>query len=448
MRYTTSEKENIIHKNRHEYGNLSRFMEFVDDAGVMELTRLRDEWVARLNRLGVEYGANGTKLDLRGLSPGCQICMAGRWSCLFVNNLCNARCFYCPSSQDDLSEPATNHLTFDDAGFHACYLKRFGFTGAAISGGEPFMSFERTLDYITRIREVNGNGFHIWMYTNGILSSPEKLRRLVAAGLNELRFDLTAVGYRVDQAARAVGVIETVAVEVPAIEGEISQLKKMAAGLAAAGVGHLNLHQLRCTPYSAARMIERGISFIHAPFVLSAWSEVIALEVMASALESGLDLPVHFCSFLYKYHNQNCAARRRAAGLLQESIHSVTPAGYLREITSDGVALDALQVRGRPFERLRLDYFESRISQTREDGGAEVFSWADRVLHVHKRRAQNPILLEGREVGLFTEAFLNDFPWNRDMDPDEQLHTHGDSSGKFSAIRAMEVLPEGLIEYF
>jgi pyruvate formate-lyase activating enzyme-like uncharacterized protein len=385
---------------------------------------------------------------MRRLSPGCRICVEGRWSCLFINNLCNASCFYCPSSQNELSTPATNHLTFDDPGFYAGYLARFGFSGASISGGEPFLSLERSIDYIRAIREVNGPRFHIWMYTNGLLATPANLRRLAAAGLDELRFDLTAVGYDVEKAAMACGLIETVTVEVPAIEGEAARLEKMAVELAAAGVGHLNLHQLRCTPHSVAKMIERGISFIHAPFVLSAWSEVVALETMARLLEAGTDLPVHFCSFLYKYHAQNAAARRRSAAALPGAGHEVTEAGYVREITSHGVAVSAGELRDHAVDSLRIEYFEGRITQEHEPSDLPVFTLAGRSLYVRKRRATHPIQLDGGEVDLYRTPFLKDFTWHADLDPDDQLHLSTSLSDRFSAIRAMEVLPEGLIEYF
>ncbi|MBU1068254.1 radical SAM protein [Myxococcota bacterium] len=448
MLYTAGEKNSIINKNMNEYGSIGRFMQFVDAAGAADLSRLRDGLVARLDRLHVEYGAHGTKLDMRKLSPGCRICVEGNWSCLFVNNLCNASCFYCPSSQNDLSTPATNHLQFDDAGFYAGYLRRFGFTGASISGGEPFLSLEKSLDYIRAIREVNGPRFHIWMYTNGLLATKENLRRLAGAGLDELRFDLTAVRYDVEKAAMACGIIETVTVEVPAIEGEAPQLEKMALELAAAGVGHLNLHQLRCTPHSVAKMIERGLSFIHAPFVLSAWSEVVALETMARLLESGTELPVHFCSFLYKYHSQNSAARRRSAAALPGTGNTVTAAGYVREITSHGVPVSTDDLRNHACDSIRLEYFEGRITQVHEATDAAVFSLAGRSLFIQKRKAMHPIELDGGEVDLYRTPFLKDFTWHADLDPDDQLHLSPALSDKFSAIRSMEVLPEGLIEYF
>ncbi|PKN44713.1 MAG: hypothetical protein CVU59_11010, partial [Deltaproteobacteria bacterium HGW-Deltaproteobacteria-17] len=210
----------------------------------------------------------------------------------------------------------------------------------------------------------------------------------------------------------------------------------------------LNLHQLRCTPHSVAKMIEHGISFIHAPFVLSAWSEVVALETMARLLEAGTDLPVHFCSFLYKYHSQNSAARRRSAAALPGAGHEVTAAGYVREITSHGVAVSADDLRDHSRDSLRLEYFEGRITQAHEASDAAVYSLAGRSLFVEKRKAMRPIELDGEEVELYRTPFLKDFTWRGDLDPDDQLHLSPAQSDKFSAIRSMEVLPEGLIEYF
>lgn len=113
----------------------------------------------------------------------------------------------------------------------------------SISGGEPFLTFERSLAYIKAVRERMGEGIHIWLYTNGTRATRNKLRQLAAAGLNEIRFDIGAINYTLKKPAMAQGII-------PAVPEEIERLKKLLVPMTAAGISHLDLHQLRLTPHN------------------------------------------------------------------------------------------------------------------------------------------------------------------------------------------------------
>ncbi len=448
MRYTASEKEFLIEKNFNEYGSVYRFMDFIDKTEAANLTNLRAELIKRLEKCGVIYGVNNTKLDMRHLSPGCKICSEGKWSCLFINNICNAKCFYCPSEQKELSIPATNHLTFKSAEVYALYLKKFGFSGASISGGEPFITFDLTLEYIKTIREVMGVDFHIWMYTNGILADRTKIQSLANAGLNEIRFDLTAVDYNIEKAALACGIVETVTVEIPAIPDEIDNLKKMVSELSIAGINHLNLHQLRCTPYSVPKLIERGISFIHAPFVLAAYSEVTALELMAYTLENRINLPVNFCSFLYKHSCQNAASRKRGVNHIVLHEESVTESGYIRSITSKGLSLTEEEFKTNSYDSVNIDYFDSRITEKGGNGAKEISVTPSTKFFIHKRLAMPSFLLKKDEISIYKNPFLGNFLWDSEKDTGEMLNLSNDKTAKFAAIRNLEKLPSGFIEYF
>lgn len=86
---------------------------------------------------------------------------------------CNASCFYCPTSQDETAEPLSNGIPFATPDDYAEYVSLFGFTGASISGGEPLLTLDRTLAYLTAVRRRCGDSVHLWMYTNGTLLTQE-----------------------------------------------------------------------------------------------------------------------------------------------------------------------------------------------------------------------------------------------------------------------------------
>ena len=54
------------------------------------------------------------------------------------------------------------------------------------------MSLERTIRFISAIKNRFGEDVHLWMYTNGKLVTPAILRALQKAGLDEIRFNIYA----------------------------------------------------------------------------------------------------------------------------------------------------------------------------------------------------------------------------------------------------------------
>ncbi|MGD8701511.1 MAG: radical SAM protein, partial [Desulfosarcina sp.] len=88
---------------------------------------------------------SGTKIHTYTISPGCTLCGQGGWSCLFINGICNAHCFYCPTAQDDPGLPMANTIVFDDPDGYADYVTRYHIAGVGFSGGEPLITFDRLL---------------------------------------------------------------------------------------------------------------------------------------------------------------------------------------------------------------------------------------------------------------------------------------------------------------
>ncbi|MDY0376682.1 MAG: radical SAM protein [Desulfobacterium sp.] len=273
-----------------------------------------------------------TKPHTGELSPGCQLCGQGDWSCLFVNNLCNASCFYCPSAQKNRSVPGTGNLEFNRPESYADYVNAFGIKGVSFSGGEPTLSFDRVVPLLKTLRRRSITSLYIWMYTNGILITEDKLRILRDQGLDEIRFDIGAVGYNLEKVKMAVGVIPRVTVEIPAVPEDVETLKQVVQDLDAMGVNFLNLHQLRCTGYNREKFIRRNYTFVHGPGVAVLETELAALEIMAHILDHGIDLPVNYCSFIYRHQFQGAGGRRRNAMIVKKRHEDVTRTGYIRSL--------------------------------------------------------------------------------------------------------------------
>jgi pyruvate formate-lyase activating enzyme-like uncharacterized protein len=353
-------RQRQIESNRREYGRQYDLLTFAGPEQLAAASAERKELLHWLEQRAC-FGYAGTKVDCSGLSPGCRHCGDGGWSCLFVNGRCNGHCFYCPTAQDDDGPPVTNGLAFTSPEDYAAYVAALGFSGVSISGGEPLLTPDLTLAYLSAVRKRCGDDVHLWLYTNGTLLTADLCSRLRDAGLDEIRFDLGAVRYHLKKLHLAVGCIPTVTVEIPAVPEDEELLKRKMVEMAAAGVNHLNLHQMRLTPYNFGPLTERGYTFLHGEKVTVLESELCALRMVRFGLAQGIPLPVNYCSFPYKRRFQHAAARRRAALTVRVPGEVVTEPGYLRTLTATGVCYCEAAILQNPSYRYP---FEKTVLET------------------------------------------------------------------------------------
>ncbi len=212
------------------------------------------------------------------------------------------------------------------------YILKFGFKGVSLSGGEPLLTFDTTLDFLRTVRHEFGTEIYLWLYTNGTLLTEEKAELLAAAGLDEIRFDLSATAYSTRFLKHALGKIPHVTVEIPAIPEEIDQMKQMAVELDQLGVNFLNLHQMRLTPHNLKNLLHRNYTFLHGPRMTVLESELAALEMIRFAFEQGLRIGVNYCSFHYKNHYQKTGFRNKLAPFITQPFEEITENGYIRRI--------------------------------------------------------------------------------------------------------------------
>ena len=327
----------LIESNRLEYGYKYDLLNFAGRDRLLTAEAERRELLQWLEQRATFCYA-GTKVDCTSLSPGCRHCGDGGWSCLFVNGRCNGHCFYCPTSQDDHGPPVTNGLAFIDPDEYADYVAKLGFSGVSISGGEPLLTPDLTLSFLRAVRKRCGDKVHLWLYTNGIKLTADLCSKLKDAGLDEIRFDLGAVRYHLKKLRLAIGCIPTVTVEIPAVPEDEELLKLKMVEMAEAGVKHLNLHQMRLTPYNFGHLTARGYTFLHGEKVTLLESELCALRMVRFGLEQCIPLPVNYCSFTFKRRFQLAASRRRAALSICGSGETVTESGFLRTLSPTGVS--------------------------------------------------------------------------------------------------------------
>ncbi len=296
-----------------------------------------------------------TKPYHKQLSQGCQACAAGSWSCLFITNKCNAKCFYCPAPQHSDETPSTQGLDFDHPEDYADYINHFGFTGVSFSGGEPLLYFDRTLEFLKTLRRKCSPDLYIWLYTNGILADTEKLKALASENLNEIRFDIGATGFSLDKVKLAKGIIPVITIEIPSVPEEKEHIISMLPQMIEAGVSNLNLHHLRLTTHNVHKLIAHQYTITSAEKPLVVESELAALEILNAAQKNGLEIGINYCSFHYKNRFQKAGFRKIIAQKAAPGA-KITENGYLREYDGESITYKSVKLlkKGNGSERESL----------------------------------------------------------------------------------------------
>ncbi|MBU1239495.1 radical SAM protein [Myxococcota bacterium] len=423
-----------------EHGKYQSAVNWVNPYLALEYEEKRDAFISRTGS-GMNWAFKNTKPWVNSLSRGCELCGAGEWSCLFVTGICNAHCFYCPARQDLEELPQTQRLIFSDPGDYARYINRFGFSGVALSGGEPLMVMERTLAYIEALRRDCDPALYMWLYTNGILADQEKFRSLARAGLNEIRFDLGAVNYKPEVCKEASRWIEHVTVEIPAVPEDVPTLKAILPTLCSNGVTNLNLHQLRLTAYNAPKLLARNYTYLHGeqPTVLE--SELAAYEIMEFVIREKLPIGVNYCNFQYKNRFQKAGFRRKMATQLAYAGEVITQNGFLLTMMAetDGVQTAILQKELESLlslpDRLILTY-RGRVIENMELQGDETPYLIDlQRYRIKEGMTMEPLVIERELLGEFLAMMLD-------------MGHHIPEDATLFSVWQQEFIEEGMRSYF
>lgn len=259
----------------------------------------------------VTWDFGRTKPWINSISKGCQLCGSGEWSCLFITGKCNAKCFYCPARQDQEDLPMAQRLTFEDPYSYADFINHFGFKGVSFSGGEPFLAFDKVLEFTRVLRKECDPDIYIWLYTNGILGTQEKYDQLAKLGLNEVRFDLGATHYNIETVERASNTVPQITIEIPAVPEDLERLTSLLPNLVKAGVTNINLHQLRLTEYNAEKLLKRSYTFLHGEQPSVFESELCALRIIEYVKNNQIPIGINYCTFQFKNRYQKAGYRNK-----------------------------------------------------------------------------------------------------------------------------------------
>src|SRR3990172_1030674 len=96
------------------------------------------------------------------LARGCRLCEKGAKLVLFVTGKCGRGCFFCPLSDKrrdkDVAWANEREVkSVDDVIEEALRMRA---KGAGVTGGDPILKMERTINFISLLKSDFGEGFH------------------------------------------------------------------------------------------------------------------------------------------------------------------------------------------------------------------------------------------------------------------------------------------------
>jgi len=254
---------------------------------------------------------------------GCVQCQKGSKLVLFVTGHCHWMCDYCPLSENrrEVDVMFANERPCTSLDEVIEEARAMNATGTGITGGDPLMAREQSLEAIRRLKQEFGEAHHIHMYTS--IPFPEhQARDFAEAGLDEIRFhllNLELTKYLAIIKACEVAGIE-VGIELPADPDEEERLFELLEELRHTEITFLNLNELEITTGNQAEMELRGFNLSSEMTAGAEGSRELAIQLKSrvEAAEHGLPDPIdNSMREKYDYHLKFCTASYKDAGQLR-----------------------------------------------------------------------------------------------------------------------------------
>ena len=282
------------------------------------------------------------------VAVGCEHCINGSKMVLLVTGQCKWNCYYCPVSLEkkglDVIYANEAKVTADEEIIEEA--ESMDATGTGITGGDPLLVLDRTIHIIELLKSHFGKDHHIHLYTATI--DPESVKKLEAAGLDEIRFHpQVSMWTQMDRTKLKDVVASTkmdVGIEVPAIPGKEEELSALVQYADSIGIGFINLNELEFSESNWSMMSENGYE------VKDDISSAVlgSLETAKAVMKKNRKSNIHFCSSAFK---DGVQLRKR---LIRRAEHICTD---YQAVTDDGTL-----VRGYVYS----DDLDAVVSKLRE----------------------------------------------------------------------------------
>jgi len=272
------------------------------------------------------------------LAKGCKVCEEGAKLVLLITGLCKANCFYCPLSEkkrdkDVIYADEMKVEKLEDVIEEAELIEA---KGTGITGGDPLLVLDRTIDAIHLLKDYFGEEHHIHLYTATL--SYEKVKKIEKAGLDEIRFHPPVATWKKIEKTGFKKLIKKIEIDKGMEIPLIPHLKKDTIHLLKEvddyGLNFINLNELEFSVTNMDALDAFGYVAKNEESAAAKGSEEMAYEL----LDLNLTTPIHYCSASFKDAIQ---LRRR----IERRARNV--AKLYEVITEDGTLLIGIIMAGK-----------------------------------------------------------------------------------------------------
>ncbi len=257
---------------------------------------------------------------------GCRLCEEGAKMVLFITGVCHAGCFYCPLSREKMNRDVVfaDEMPVKSDEDVLLEARLIDAKGTGITGGDPMERVDRVVHYIHLLKDNFGEGHHIHLYTAS--GSREKIEKLAAAGLDEIRFHPppqlwtkmhgSIYERRIDWAIQA-GM--NVGIEVPVLPDMKEELIALVRFANEKGI-FVNLNELEFSETNYLELNARGYEPKNDVSSAVKGSEEVAYEIVGM----DWDIVVHYCSSSFKDGVQMRRRLMRRAKNIRKEYEEIT----------------------------------------------------------------------------------------------------------------------------
>jgi len=239
------------------------------------------------------------------LTKGCQLCVLGNKSVLFITGLCRRGCYYCPlpESRKGIDAVWINERKLSSANAISEAIEEIKLCsskGVGITGGNPLLVLSRTIKFVKKLKKQFGKGFHIHIYVPTMNCTKKKLEKLAKAGIDEIRFH----PFFLSKDVAGIQAIESawnlkkkyhwkVGIEIPAVPRTEKATTKFLKTVR--NIDFLNLNEFEMPSLGGEVLVRKGMSTIGNSVAIKG-SEKTALKILSAIAKSRPQLSIHYCS--------------------------------------------------------------------------------------------------------------------------------------------------------
>ena len=300
------------------------------------------------------------------------MCRKGAKLVLLVTGLCHSNCFYCPLSEKKKGRDViyANEMKVKNKEDILEEAELIEAEGTGITGGDPLLVLNRTIDFIRMLKDFFDEEHHIHLYTATL--NLEKIKKLEKAGLDEIRFHPSIKLWSKIEKTGFKGIIRKIeidkGVEIPLIPHLKEDTFHFLREIDCYDLNFINLNELEFSITNLEALDKFGYVAKNDESSAVKGSEEMAYEI----LNLGLSTPLHYCSASFKDAVQlRKRIERRARNIAK--IYDV--------ITEDGTLLKGIILASKDkIEEIKIKF----------GIGDEMISWDEE----KKRIETSPFIVE------------------------------------------------------